>query len=143
MNPEPACGQSPVWGYVLAWHIYAPPPLGVRRSWPPPNGVSGERGNLVPPLDARAASAPCQTPRGYAAVVDLCLRGSKDQSSHPSASEVSRRVSMYPEGKWAFKIRSGAFGLFCLAREKGLLTPAALCGALPKSRLPGDWPSPG
>ncbi|KII71864.1 hypothetical protein RF11_01409 [Thelohanellus kitauei] len=45
------------------------------------------------------------------AAVDLCLKGSKDQCWHPSASEESRRVSQYPEGKRAIKINSGACGL--------------------------------
>ncbi|KII65321.1 hypothetical protein RF11_02741 [Thelohanellus kitauei] len=59
---------------------------------------------------------PESTTRGYAAVVDLCLKGSKDQRGHPSASEESRRASKYPEGKRAFQIRSGARGLVWLAR---------------------------
>ncbi|KII60646.1 hypothetical protein RF11_03458 [Thelohanellus kitauei] len=60
------------------------------------------------------------TARGYTAPVDLCLMCSKDQFGHSSASEKSRRVSKYPEGKRAIKIRSGACGLVCLARASEL-----------------------
>ncbi|KII63008.1 hypothetical protein RF11_02100 [Thelohanellus kitauei] len=75
---------------------------------------------------------------GYTTAVDLCLKGSKDQCGHPRASEESRRVSKYPEGKRAFKISSGVCGLVWLARASGLFTLAALREALPKSLLPRD-----
>ncbi|KII64275.1 hypothetical protein RF11_10943 [Thelohanellus kitauei] len=52
----------------------------------------------------------------YTAAVDVCLKGSKDRCVHPSPSEESRTVTKYPEGKWAFKIRSGACSLVWLAR---------------------------
>ncbi|KII68818.1 hypothetical protein RF11_08091 [Thelohanellus kitauei] len=73
----------------------------------------------------------------------LQLQGSKDQCGHPSTSEESRRVSMYPEGKRAFKILSGACDLVWLARASGLFTLAALRMTLLKSLLLRDWPSPG
>ncbi|KII63980.1 hypothetical protein RF11_01466 [Thelohanellus kitauei] len=56
------------------------------------------------------------TTRGYTAAVYLCLMGSRDQCGHPSAAEEYRSVSKYPEGKLAFKIRSGACGFVFLAR---------------------------
>ncbi|KII65951.1 hypothetical protein RF11_14892 [Thelohanellus kitauei] len=48
------------------------------------------------------------TTRGYTAA--------KDQCGHPSASEESRRVSKYTEGKRAIRICSAACGLVWLAR---------------------------
>ncbi|KII63689.1 hypothetical protein RF11_06226 [Thelohanellus kitauei] len=79
------------------------------------------------------------TTPGYTAAVDLHLKGSKHQCGHPSAFKESRRVSKYHEGKRAIQIRSGACGLVCLERARGLFPFVALSGALPKSLFLGDW----
>ncbi|KII64412.1 hypothetical protein RF11_08257 [Thelohanellus kitauei] len=58
------------------------------------------------------------------------------------ASEESRRVSKYPEEYRAIIICGGAGGLVWLARSSGLFPLAALNGAVQKSQIPEDWPSP-
>ncbi|KII63738.1 hypothetical protein RF11_08124 [Thelohanellus kitauei] len=54
-------------------------------------------------------------------------------SGTQAPTEESGMMSKYPEGKLAFKIRSGAFGLVWLARASELFTLAALSRAIPKS----------
>ncbi|KII68587.1 hypothetical protein RF11_00492 [Thelohanellus kitauei] len=83
------------------------------------------------------------TTRGYIAAFDLCLQDIKDQCRHPRASEKSIRVSKYPAGKHAFKIRSGACGSAWFAKASGPFTLAAMQGTLWKTLLSGDFPSHG
>ncbi|KII62339.1 hypothetical protein RF11_11665 [Thelohanellus kitauei] len=70
------------------------------------------------------------TTSGYAATVDMCLNGSKDQCENPSSFEESCTRPKYHEGKQASRNPQCFLGLAWLARARTLFPLAALRWAL-------------